>query len=107
MEDRRARILVVDDDDGVTNILERGLRREGYDVATAADVDRALETVRGWKPDALVLDVLMPGRDGLELCRIVRAERVHAVALQKRRDALLRALEWDDERKRVLRKNAS
>lgn len=78
MEDRRARILVVDDDDGVTSILARGLRREGYDVATAPDADRALETVRGWKPDALVLDVLMPGRDGLELCRIVRAERPDA-----------------------------
>jgi two-component system, OmpR family, response regulator MprA len=78
MEDRRARILVVDDDDGVTSILARGLRREGYDVATAPDADRALETVRGWKPDALVLDVLMPGTDGLELCRIVRAERPDA-----------------------------
>lgn len=75
MDDRRSRVLVVDDDDGVTSILARGLRREGYDVATADGGDRALETVRGWGPDALVLDVLMPGMDGLTLCRIVRSER--------------------------------
>jgi len=75
MDERRGRILVVDDDEGVTSILARGLRREGYDVATALDADRALETVRGWSPDALVLDVVMPGTDGLALCRIVRAER--------------------------------
>jgi two-component system response regulator MprA len=75
MDDRRSRVLVVDDDDGVTSILARGLRREGYDVAAAGDAARALETVRGWKPDALVLDVVMPGTDGLSLCRLVRAER--------------------------------
>lgn len=75
MDERRGRILVVDDDEGVTSILSRGLRREGYDVATAPDADRALEAVRGWSPDALVLDVMMPGTDGLQLCRIVRGER--------------------------------
>ena len=75
MDERRGRILVVDDDEGVTSILSRGLRREGYDVATAPDADRALEAVRGWDPDALVLDVMMPGTDGLQLCRIVRGER--------------------------------
>jgi two-component system response regulator MprA len=75
VDDRRGRILVVDDDEGVTSILARGLRREGYDVETAPDGDRALETVRGWNPDALVLDVVMPGLDGLTLCRAVRAER--------------------------------
>jgi two-component system response regulator MprA len=75
MDERRSRILVVDDDEGVTSILARGLHREGYDVETATDGLRALETVRGWNPDALVLDVVMPGMDGLELCRAVRAER--------------------------------
>jgi two-component system response regulator MprA len=74
-DDVRARILVVDDDPGVTSVLERGLRREGYDVATANDGLRALEVVRGWRPDAVVLDVLMPGIDGFEVCRVVRAER--------------------------------
>jgi two-component system response regulator MprA len=76
--DRRERILVVDDQEDVTTILARGLRREGYDVATATDSDRALETLRGWRPDALVLDVAMEGADGLELCRVVRGERPDA-----------------------------
>jgi two-component system, OmpR family, response regulator MprA len=88
MEDRRGRILVVDDDEGVTSILARGLRREGYDVATANDSERALETVRGWRPDALVLDVVMPGMDGLQICRIVRAERPDAgIVLLTAKDA--------------------
>ena len=58
----------------MTSVLERCLRREGYDVTTANDAQRALEVVRGWRPDALVLDVLMPGMDGLALCRAVRGE---------------------------------
>jgi len=58
MDDRRPRVLIVDDDAGVTSILSRGLRREGYDTDAASNADRALETVRGWRPDALVLDVM-------------------------------------------------
>ncbi len=74
-DDALSRVLVVDDDDGVTSVLARGLRRDGYEVTSAPDAQRALELVRGWRPDALVLDVMMPGMDGLALCRAVRAER--------------------------------
>jgi two-component system, OmpR family, response regulator MprA len=88
--DRRERILVVDDQQDVTTILARGLRREGYDVTTATDGDRALETLRGWKPDAFVLDVAMPGADGLALCRVVRGERPDAaIVLLAARDGVI------------------
>ena len=75
MDDRRVRILVVDDDAGVTSVLARGLRGQGYDVETTPHGQRALETIRGWNPDALVLDLVSPGVDGPTLCRTMRAER--------------------------------
>lgn len=70
-----ARILVADDDEGVTSVVERALRREGYVVATAPDGDEALRAMRDWHPDLLVLDIVMPGLDGLAVCRQARAER--------------------------------
>ena len=73
--DRPARVLVVDDDQGVTSVVARALTREGYDVRSASDGDRAIQAAREWGPDAMVLDVLMPGTDGLAVCRRVRTER--------------------------------
>ena len=68
-------MLVVDDDEGVTSVVARALIREGYDVRTASDGDRAVQVAREWGPDAMVLDVRMPGTDGLAVCRHVRTER--------------------------------
>ncbi len=73
-EEKRAKVLVVDDDEGVTSVVERALRREGYDIAIANDADGAVETVKTFHPDVLVLDILMPGTDGLTLCRRMRAD---------------------------------
>ena len=73
--DRPLRVLVADDDEGVTSVVARTLTREGYDVRTASDGDGAIHSMREWTPDAIVLDVLMPGRDGLAVCRQVRSER--------------------------------
>ena len=65
-------ILVVDDDRAVREALERALVLEGYDVELAADGAEALAAVERRQPDAIVLDVLMPGVDGLEVCRLLR-----------------------------------
>lgn len=74
-DERAPRVLVADDDEGVTSVVARTLTREGYDVRTAPDGDKALRSVREWRPDAIVLDVLMPGTDGLAVCRQIRSER--------------------------------
>jgi two-component system response regulator MprA len=66
------RILVVDDESAVREAVERALRLDGYEVAVAGDGREALETLEERAPDALVLDVLMPRIDGLELCRRLR-----------------------------------
>jgi len=68
------RILVVDDEHAVRDALRRALRIDGYDVQIAPDGEAALGLVHDGRPDAIVLDVLMPGMDGLGLCRRLRAE---------------------------------
>jgi two-component system, OmpR family, response regulator MprA len=66
------RILVVDDESAVREAVERALRLDGYEVTLAGDGREALETLDERSPDAVVLDVLMPRLDGLELCRRLR-----------------------------------
>jgi two-component system response regulator MprA len=67
------RILIVDDESAVRNSLRRAFALAGYDVELAADGEQAIVTLRDSAPDAVVLDVLMPGVDGLEVCRRMRA----------------------------------
>jgi two-component system response regulator MprA len=67
------RILVVDDEPAVLDAVDRALRLEGYDTELAADGQQALDALSAAAPDALVLDLLMPRVDGLEVCRRLRA----------------------------------
>jgi two-component system response regulator MprA len=67
------RVLVVDDDPGVRDSLRRSLVFNGYEVELAEDGQRALSAIALRRPDAVVLDVMMPGLDGLETCRRLRA----------------------------------
>ncbi|WP_030442147.1 response regulator transcription factor [Actinoplanes subtropicus] len=70
------RILVVEDDAAVRDSLARTLRFEGHRVDTAEDGVQALEAVRSAEPDAMILDVSMPRLDGLQTCRLLRADGV-------------------------------
>jgi len=66
------RVLVVDDEPAVGEALERALGLEGYEVARAGDGLEALAAIDSEPPDAVILDVLMPGLDGLQVCRLLR-----------------------------------
>jgi two-component system response regulator MprA len=68
------RVLVVDDDPGISQSLERALRREGYEVALAPDGETGIERVSSFTPDAIIMDVLMPRVDGLAACRRLRSQ---------------------------------
>jgi len=67
------RILVVDDEQAVREALDRALRLEGYEVDLAGDGSEALATIAKRPPDAVVLDLMMPQINGLEVCRRLRA----------------------------------
>jgi DNA-binding response OmpR family regulator len=68
-----SRILVVDDDATVSEVVARYLQREGFDVETVADGRTALDRALSEPPDLVVLDLMLPGIDGLEICRRLRA----------------------------------
>jgi len=68
-----ARILVIEDDEGITRFLRRGLAYEGYTVDVAGNGQAGLIAARDNPPDLVVLDLMLPGIDGLEVCRRLRA----------------------------------
>ncbi len=69
-----ARILIVDDNVANVDILRARLQAQGYDIVTAADGEEALEAAREHLPDLILLDVMMPKLDGIEVCRRLRAD---------------------------------
>jgi len=69
-----ARLVVVEDDPDLREVLRESLAREGYEVLTAGDGVEGLALVRESQPDLVCLDVMMPGKDGLEVCRELRAD---------------------------------
>lgn len=70
----RFRILVVDDDAALAEMLQIVLRQEGFDTSWCGTGDRALEAFRTVRPDLVLLDVMLPGRHGIHVCRDIRAE---------------------------------
>jgi two-component system response regulator MprA len=68
------RVLVVEDDAEIADVLRRSLRQEGYEVKTSADGVDALDVATGFVPDLVVLDLGLPRLDGIEVCRRLRAE---------------------------------
>src|SRR5262245_55667303 len=83
-----ATILVVDDDPKILSVLGRGLRFEGYEVLLAADGSEALRNARIEPPDLVVLDVMLPGMDGLEVCRRLRRGTNIPILMLTARDAV-------------------
>ena len=73
-----AKVLVVDDSALQTRIVGDALRTGGYQVNAANDGEEALRVVTNWQPDAIVLDVVMPGLSGYQVCRALRQEKTTA-----------------------------
>ena len=72
MTDEKSKILVVEDERALVETLDYSLRRQGYEVYTATDGRAGLDAAAKHKPDLVVLDVMLPGIDGFEVCRVLR-----------------------------------
>jgi two-component system response regulator MtrA len=70
----KSRILVVDDDPALSEMLSIVLRGEGFDTAVVSEGPRALPAVREMRPDVVLLDLMLPGMNGIDVCRAIRAE---------------------------------
>jgi len=70
----RVKVLVVDDDAALAEMLTLVLRNEGFDSRVSATGDRALADFRAYRPDVVLLDLMLPGKDGIDVCREIRAE---------------------------------
>lgn len=75
------RVLVVDDESTLTDLLQMALRYEGWDVRTAADGRSAVAAAREFRPDAIVLDIMLPDIDGLQVLARIREDRPEAPVL--------------------------
>lgn len=80
------KILVVEDEISLQETLAYNLRRQGYDVETVGDGNAALEAARRLHPDVILLDIMLPGIDGFEVCRILRQEMTTPVLMLTARD---------------------
>jgi two-component system OmpR family response regulator len=89
VRDRRPgppRVLVVDDEPAITDFIKLGLTREGFEVETAADGRAALTAVDRFAPDVVVLDVMMPRMDGIELTKVLAGDPRRGLVILSARD---------------------
>ena len=89
MQDSRpARVLIVEDDQPIADVLQRSLRMEGYDVRTSGDGREALDVARSFLPDLVVLDLGLPGLDGLDVARALRQRDDTPILMLTARDSV-------------------
>ena len=70
------RILIADDEPDILEIIQYNLQSEGYEVATAKNGNEALDLAKTFHPDLIILDIMMPGKNGIEVCNILRLQPV-------------------------------
>lgn len=81
-----ARILIIDDEPSIVNLVTAYLKPEGYELYTATDGESGLKAARAFKPDLVVLDVMLPGMDGFEVTRVLRREQNTPILMLTARD---------------------
>lgn len=74
MDIKAKKVLVADDEPDILEILQYNLKAEGYEVFTAKDGDDALQKAKHLKPDLIILDIMMPKKNGVEVCEILRSQ---------------------------------
>src|SRR5512140_1564390 len=88
-----AKILVIDDEPSIVNLITAYLKPEGYEIHTAMDGPSGLKAARAFKPDLIILDLMLPGMDGLELLsRLRRESGVYVILLTARTEGPAKAV---------------
>ena len=68
------KILIADDEPDILEIIQYNLQHEGYEVATAKNGNEAIDKAKSFNPDLIILDIMMPGKNGIEVCNILRTQ---------------------------------
>ena len=74
MDAKGLKVLIADDEPDILEIIQYNLKKEGYTVVTAKDGDEALTKAKQEAPDLIILDIMMPKKNGVEVCEIVRTQ---------------------------------
>jgi DNA-binding response OmpR family regulator len=79
----RGRVFLLDDDELIVSVLSRALQKEGYEIFGETETDEAIDKICSWAPDVVVLDIAMPGRDGISILNEIKSRklRTHVVML--------------------------
>jgi len=89
VENSRGKVLVVDDDAALAEMLSIVLRNEGFESKVCSNGDQAMSDFRNFRPDLVLLDLMLPGKDGIDVCREIRAESgVPIVMLTAKNDTI-------------------
>ena len=84
----KERILIIEDDEGIVRVLQRALTYEGYLVETAGYGESGLAAAREHTPGLVILDLMLPGMDGVEVCQMLRAEKKMLILMLTARDTI-------------------
>lgn len=84
----KERILIIEDDEAIVRLLKRALTYEGYEVHTAADGESGLTHTRSHSPDLIILDIMLPGMDGIDVCYTLRAVSSVPILMLTARDTV-------------------
>lgn len=74
MDGKGQKILIADDEPDILEIIQYNLQKEGYEVITARDGDEALTKAKTHKPELIILDIMMPRKNGVEVCELLRMQ---------------------------------
>ena len=86
------KILVVDDEKGIVDVLAYALKKEGYDIDKAYDGNEALEKIKSFNPMIVILDLMLPGIDGFEICKKLEDENIGIIMLTAKNDIIDKVL---------------
>ena len=88
-------IFIVDDEENIRLLITRYLQNAGYQVEAFASIEELAERMKSGYPDMFILDIMLPGQDGLEFCRQIRQHsKAPVIFISARRQALIASLAW-------------